>query len=60
MPDKAENPAGAAPTAQQRSEAIAASQAEAERKQLDETVPGGRYLVNGQLVDSEGNLIEDK
>ncbi len=27
---------------------------------LDETVEGGRYLVNGQFVDACGNLIEDE
>lgn len=27
---------------------------EAKRQQLDETVPGGQYLVNGQLVDANG------
>jgi hypothetical protein len=30
-----------------------------ERK-LDETVPGGRYIVNGRLVNANGEPIQEK
>lgn len=32
----------------------AAPEPEAERK-IDETVPGGKYIVEGRFVDAEGN-----
>jgi invasion protein IalB len=47
------------PTAQDRSQAIAESNTEAEQRQIDETVPGGRYMVNGQLVNADGEAIKD-
>lgn len=53
-------PVKAPPTAQEQSKAIADSNAEAEKRQIDETVPGGRYLLNGRLVNSEGEPIKDK
>lgn len=28
-------------------------------RKLDETVPGGRYLVDGKLVDANGEPIKD-
>lgn len=55
-----EKKTGTPPTPQEQSRAIAESNAEAEQKQLDETVPGGRYMLNGRLVNSEGEPIEDK
>lgn len=27
---------------------------------MDETVPGGRYVVRGQTVDAEGNPVKGK
>ena len=49
------------------SRGLAEAQEEAERKQLDETVPGGRYLVGadaegkgGRLVDAEGKPLDEK
>lgn len=33
---------------------------EAQEKKLDETVPGGRYLVNGVLVNADGEPVNDK
>lgn len=32
---------------------------EVEVKKLDETVPGGRYIVGGRVVNAEGEPIED-
>lgn len=43
--------------AEQQAQAMAKVAAEAEELQLDTTVPGGRYLVNNVLVDSEGKPI---
>lgn len=34
--------------------------AKAEEVQLDETVPGGRYEVDGKLVDANGNELKDR
>jgi hypothetical protein len=49
------------------SRGLAEAAAEAERKQLDETVPGGQYLVGadaegngGTLVDANGEPVKDK
>lgn len=49
------------------SRGLAEAAEEAERKQLDETAPGGRYLVGadadgngGTLVDANGKPVEDK
>lgn len=45
----------------QRQAAREAAAAEATRDQpADETVPGGRYMVGDQLVDSEGKPVKDK
>ncbi len=44
---------------QDRAREEAAVQAEADRKQLDETEPGGRYLVADILVDAEGKPLKD-
>lgn len=30
----------------------------AEEKQIDVTVPGGRYEVNGKIVDADGNPVQ--
>ena len=38
-------------------DAIATAKAEAEEQQLDETVPGGRYLVDGVYKDADGNVL---
>lgn len=48
------------PTPAEQSKAIAESNAEAEKRQIDETIPGGRYLLNGRFVNSEGEPIEEK
>ncbi len=45
---------------QDRAREEAAVQAEADRKQLDETDPGGKYLVADVLVDAEGKPVKDK
>jgi hypothetical protein len=49
------------------SRGLAEAAEEAEEKQLDETVPGGRYLVGadaegkgGTLVDAEGKPLDKK
>lgn len=38
----------------------AAEQREDPEQRLDETVDGGRYEVNGQMVDAEGKPLKDK
>ena len=43
-----------------RSRALADAQAEAVRLQMDETVVGGHYIVNGQAVDASGKAIAEK
>lgn len=43
--------------AQDAAEAQAQAEAEAARP-LDETVPGGRYVVNGVTVDADGEPVE--
>jgi len=42
----------------ERAEEAARTHAEAEENKLDETVPGGRYEVDGQLVDAEGKKVK--
>ena len=49
------------------SRGLAEAAEEAERKKLDETVPGGKYLINvdaegkgGTLVDAEGKPLSEK
>jgi hypothetical protein len=42
-----------------RSRAMAEAHAEATRLKMDETVPGGRFEVNGRLVDAEGRPLKD-
>ncbi len=49
----------AAEIRQDRAREEAAVQAEADRKQLDETEPGGKYLVADILVDAEGKPLKD-
>lgn len=58
-------PAGESEAAR-TSRGLAEAAEEAERKQLDETVPGGRYLVGadangngGMLVDADGKPVKD-
>ncbi len=41
-------------------QAIARAAQEAEEKQMDETEPGGRYLVNNVFVDAEGKPHKDQ
>jgi hypothetical protein len=43
---------------QRVSRATAAAQQEADQLRQDETVPGGRYVVGGVVVDAEGKPIE--
>lgn len=43
-----------------RSRGLAEAQQEAERLQMDETTPGGRYKVGERWVDANGNEIKDK
>lgn len=43
-----------------RSRAMADAHAEAVKLHMDETVPGGRYVVNGVEVDANGKPIADK
>jgi hypothetical protein len=55
----AEARAEASAEARADAEAQAAKDAEAARaERLDETVPGGRYLANGILVDCDGKPLE--
>lgn len=49
------------------SRGLAEAAQEAEEKQIDETVPGGKYLVGadaqgkgGTLVDAEGKPVKDR
>ena len=45
-------------TDEEKAKDVAKSHAEAEEKQLDETIPGGRYIVDGKTVDANGNEIK--
>lgn len=47
---------------QRTSRGLAEAAREAEEKQLDETVPGGRYLLDDgeTMVDAEGKPVKDK
>jgi hypothetical protein len=46
--------------AQRVNRALAEAAEEAEARQADETVPGGRYIVDGVLVDAEGKPLKSK
>jgi hypothetical protein len=46
------------PESHHRNKALAEAQAEAEENPRDETVPGGRYKVNGQWVNADGKVLE--
>jgi len=46
--------------AQERQARAAKVQAEAEAKKLDETVPGGVYIVDGRKVNAHGEPIKAK
>lgn len=46
------------PANEYRSRQNAKIKAEAAALNSDETVPGGRYLVNGKLVDCDGKAVE--
>jgi len=48
--------AAAAQAEQQREAAV---QREDPEKRLDETIPGGKFLVGDQLVNAEGQPIDD-
>lgn len=43
---------------QQKAQALADAATEAEANPRDETVEGGRYLVEGRLVDAEGKPVK--
>lgn len=45
---------------QDRAGDAAKSMAEAKALAMDTTIPGGRYLVGGVLVDADGKAIKDK
>jgi len=45
--------------AQQASQAFAESAAAAERLHLTTTVPGGKYVVDGQTVNANGEPVAD-
>lgn len=66
MAEQRKGPEGESEAAR-TSRGLAEAQVEAEEKQLDETVPGGRYLVGvdaegkgGTLVDAEGKPLNEK
>lgn len=46
--------------AQRTSRALAEAADEAEQRKADETVPGGRYIVGGEMVDAEGQPVKGK
>ncbi len=48
------------PTEAEKQKALAEANAQAQANRLDETRPGGYYIVNGKAVDAEGNEIKDK
>lgn len=41
----------------QRPDGEAGATADAEPRRLDETVPGGRYVVDDRTVDADGNEV---
>jgi hypothetical protein len=52
--------AAAEPTEAERAQAAMDAAVEAEKNRADETVPGGRYEVDGKLVDANGEPIKGK
>ena len=56
MPDK--DKAQTEPTDEQRAQAAMDAAAEAEENRADETVPGGRYMVGGQMVNANGEPVK--
>ena len=46
--------------AQRTSRALAEAAVEAEERKADETEPGGRYMVAGEMVDAAGNPVKAK
>jgi hypothetical protein len=46
--------------AEQTAKALADAEADAEKRQADETVPGGRFKVGDDFVDAEGKPIKAK
>lgn len=45
---------------QRTSNALAQAANEAEARQADETIPGGKYRVGDDLFDAEGQPFKDK
>jgi hypothetical protein len=61
MAQQSNGPREAAQAApEERAAAIVEAQAEAAEKQIDTTVPGGKYEVNGVLVDCNGEPLKDQ
>lgn len=60
MAEKASGPVGESEAAR-TSRGLAEAAQEAEEKQIDETVPGGKYLLDDgeTLVDSSGKPIKE-
>jgi hypothetical protein len=59
-PQQRTAPQASTAEAKERSQDIAKSAEEAEAKQLDETIPGGEYIVNGVRVNARGRKIGSK
>ncbi len=47
-------------SAEEKADAVAEASQQAEEKQLDETVPGGRYKVGDRLVNADGEEVKGK
>ena len=55
-----EKPVADPKAAAEKLKAQSASMDEAQEKKLDETIPGGEYMVDGVLVNSEGQPVSKK
>lgn len=55
----AEQQANAEAQAQERAKAMAEAERKAAARQADEMPQGGRFLVDGVMVDSEGQPVKD-
>lgn len=62
MPDKDkkdEIPTPPAPATPEFAAGVAEAERQAEARKQDETIPGGRFIVNGVLVNASGQPIDE-
>lgn len=59
MPDDKKAPPPNESEGQRINRELAEAAAEAEKRNADETAPGGRFIVDGVMVDAEGKPVKD-